>query len=252
MQINPTWQLALALVLLIGIAITISKVGRLAVGKQVAVAALRAIIQLALVSAVVVAAVQYWWTGLIFLVLMFGNAVWTTTGRVENRKTWGWTSLAMACGVIPVLAVIFLTGTAPFNGFAIVPIGSIIIGNVMTAHTLTGRRLFALLRDQMGVYEAALSLGFTRYEAMWYVIEPVKKEALIPNLDKTKTAGLVTLPGAFIGVLLGGGSPIQAGASQVLVLLGILCGQTLCVSVAHELIRRAKLLPDDLVTTMHH
>ena len=54
--------------------------------------------------------------------------------------------------------------------------------------------------------------------------------------DMAKTAGLVTLPGVFIGVLLGGGSPIQAGAWQVLVLIGIVCVQTLCVSVAHELI----------------
>ena len=56
----------------------------------------------------------------------------------------------------------------------------------------------------------------------------------------------MTLPGAFVGVLLGGGTPVQAGAAQVLVLFGLLAAQILTVVVAHQLIRRARLLPSDL------
>ena len=43
--------------------------------------------------------------------------------------------------------------------------------------------------------------------------------ALLPNLDSTRTVGLVTLPGAFVGVLLSTGSATQAGAVQILVLI---------------------------------
>ena len=71
-------------------------------------------------------------------------------------------------------------------------------------------------------------------------------EALIPGLDQVRTAGVVTLPGAFIGVLLGGGSPAQAAAAQVLVLMGIMASQTITAVVAERLIMAAKLLPDDL------
>lgn len=71
-------------------------------------------------------------------------------------------------------------------------------------------------------------------------------EALLPGLDQTCTVGLVTLPGAFVGVLLGGGTPVQAGAAQVLVLFGLLATQTLTGVVAHQLIRHALLLPPDL------
>jgi len=61
----------------------------------------------------------------------------------------------------------------------------------------------------------------------------------------------VTLPGAFVGVLLGGGSALQAGAAQALVLIGILAGQAVTVIVAHELIKGAKLLPEDLTSKLH-
>jgi len=63
-------------------------------------------------------------------------------------------------------------------------------------------------------------------------------------LDQTRTVGLVTLPGAFVGVLLGGGSPLEAGAAQLLVLLGLLAAQMLAVWCVTELVARGLLLDD--------
>ena len=70
-------------------------------------------------------------------------------------------------------------------------------------------------------------------------------EALVPGMDQTRTVGLVTLPGAFVGVLLGGGSPWQAGAAQVLVLVGLLLGQTISVAVTVELVAGGMLPPGE-------
>jgi putative ABC transport system permease protein len=56
----------------------------------------------------------------------------------------------------------------------------------------------------------------------------------------------VTLPGAFIGVMLGGGSPVQAATAQVLVLFGIMAAQTITVGVAERLMAARLLVPRDL------
>jgi ABC-type iron transport system FetAB permease component len=56
--------------------------------------------------------------------------------------------------------------------------------------------------------------------------------------------GLVTLPGAFVGVLLGGGSPLEAGAAQLLVLVGLLAAEVLAVWAVTELIARGAILDD--------
>ena len=53
----------------------------------------------------------------------------------------------------------------------------------------------------------------------------------------------MTLPGAFIGVMLGGGSPAQAATAQVLVLFGIMAAQTVTVGVAERLIAARRLVP---------
>jgi putative ABC transport system permease protein len=62
--------------------------------------------------------------------------------------------------------------------------------------------------------------------------------ALVPALDQTRTVGLVTLPGAFVGVLLGSGNPVQAGAAQLLVLIGLLAAETIAVLITTELVAR--------------
>jgi putative ABC transport system permease protein len=81
-----------------------------------------------------------------------------------------------------------------------------------------------------------------RAEAAYLVIQPTAREALTPGLDQTRTVGLVTLPGAFIGVMLGGGTPVQAGSAQVLVLLGLLAAQSVTAAVLLRLIARGRVV----------
>lgn len=251
MTVNLGAGLAIGLVLLVLLAVGASLAGRLGVAREQVAAAARAVVQLAVISLVVTWAVSTWWGGVLFACVMFAIGVWTTAGRVGARDRMGWVALAMACGVLPVLAIVFGSGASPFNGITVVALGGIVAGNMMTAHTLLGRRVFAELRQGQGSYEAALSLGFLRRDAIGLVIDRVLKEALVPNIDQTRTVGLVTLPGAFIGVLLGGGSPVQAGAAQVLVLIGIMAGQACTVTAAAELIRRGRIVPGDLVPLLH-
>lgn len=250
MTVTVGWGLLVALVVFVAIATVASRAAGLGLARAQAFAAVRAIVQLAAVSLVITVAVQSIWGALAFSAFMFSVGVWTTTSRVGARRAWPWTVVAMAAGVVPVLALVFVTGAAPLNGVSIVALGGIVIGNMMTGHTLAGRRCFAELRENRGIYEAALALGFTRRESIRRVLAPVVAEALIPNLDQTRTVGLVTLPGAFIGVLLGGGSPLQAGAAQVLVLIGVMAGQALTVTTAASLMERALLLPPDLAESL--
>jgi hypothetical protein len=94
----------------------------------------------------------------------------------------GWPVLVpLAAGAAPAGAVIVLGGTMPLTGVALLPFA------------------WMLPRD------AALE-----------VCRPTAGHALVPAMDQIRTVGLVTLPGAFVGVLLGGGSALQAGGTQPL------------------------------------
>ena len=66
----------------------------------------------------------------------------------------------------------------------------------------------------------------------------------MPALDQTRTVGLVTLPGAFVGMLLGGATPLAAGAVQLFVLVGILAVQAVAVAGTVELVARGTVPVD--------
>jgi len=122
----------------------------------------------------------------------------------------------------------------------------ILIGGAMTATTIAGKRSLDALRTRRGEYEAALSIGLDDRDAALLVARDDAALALVPGLDQTRTVGLVTLPGAFVGVLLGGGTPLQAAAAQVLVLVGLMAGQALTAAVLLRLIATAHVVRSDL------
>lgn len=243
---QPGPALAVALIILLALGLAASFAGGLHSGRSAATAAVRAVVQLAAVSLVITAVLSHIAWSAVFALVMFGVAVYTSSSRIGARRAWPWVAVTVASGVLPVLVVIFLSGAIPLDGPSLVPMAGIIIGGAMTATSLTGRRAFAALREEHGLYEAALSLGLPRPSAITEVVERHLPEALVPGLDQTRTVGLVTLPGAFVGVLLGGGTPLQAGAAQVIVLFGLLATQIITVVVAHTLIRTTRLLPADL------
>lgn len=243
---DPSWQLAVALGILLAIAIAASTDGDLRIRRETAVAAARATVQLLAVAAVVAVVLERWWAAVAFVCVMLGVATGTAAGRTGTRHRWPWVAVALVAGAGPVLAVIFALGAAPRETATIVSIGGIVIGNSMTAFVLAGRRAFSNLRERYGQAEGAMALGIPRAQALRFVVGHDAPEALAPVLDQTRTVGLVSLPGAFVGVLLGGGSATQAATAQLLVLVGLIAAQAVVVVAVIRLVGTGRLLPHDL------
>ena len=147
----------------------------------------------------------------------------------------------IALGAAPVIGLVLATGAVPMTGIALVPVCGIVIGGAMTATSLAGRRALDELSGRHGEYEAALSLGLLERDAAMELVRPAARHALVPATDQTRTVGLVTLPGAFVGVLIGSGNPVQAGAAQVLVLIGLLAAEAIAAVVTIELVARNRI-----------
>ena len=244
--IDPGWPVAAALLALMAITLAAHRVSGFGLGRSALVAGVRACLQLGVAAVVITSVIDSLPLSIALTVAMFSMAVVTTCRRVEAPGSWPWAAAAMAGGILPVLTVVLATGAVPLTGLAIIPIAGIVIGNAMTAHTLAGRRTFAALREEHSQYEACLSLGLLPAQGILEIVHRRTPEALLPGLDQVKTTGLVTLPGAFIGVMLGGGTPVQAATAQVLVLFGIMAAQTVTAGLAERLICARRLLPLDL------
>jgi putative ABC transport system permease protein len=204
-------------------------------------AAVRAVAQLAAVSAVITAVLVSLPLTAAFLVVMAAVATGTSAARTGVGVRGAWVGLAILSGVVPTVALLVVGGVVPLEGIALVPVGGILIGGAMTATTLSARRALDTLRDRHGEFEAALALGFTEPLAVRELVRAPAAEALVPALDQTRTVGLVTLPGAFVGMLLGGAPVWQAGALQLVVLLALLVVEVIAVVVVVELVAAGRV-----------
>lgn len=208
--------------------------GRLGSGLGQVTAGVRACAQLAVVGLIVGSVLESWALSLAFCALMLSVAAYTSAHRILGRATW-WTLVPISGGVLPGVLGMLATGLVPLKPISVIPVIGIVGGNSMVATSLAGKRIHDALRNRYGEYEAGLSIGLTSAEAADVVARDDAALALIPGMDQTRTVGLVTLPGAFVGALLGGASAWEAAAVQLLVLVALLVAQAISVLLTTEL-----------------
>jgi putative ABC transport system permease protein len=233
--------LGVAMVVLAAVAAAASAAGRLGRDRQIAVAVMRAAAQLALVSVVIAAILASGWLIALFVVFMYVVAARTAGRRMTRARSGWWAGGPILAGTLPVLAGLLVAGLLPPTGLAVIPVAGILIGGAMTATSLAGRGALGELAARRGEVEAALSVGLTDRDAALEICRPAASHALVPALDQTRTVGLVTLPGAFVGMLLGGASPVAAGAVQLFVLTALLTAEAIAVVLITELVARGRL-----------
>jgi len=202
-----------------------------------ALAVLRGTVQLALISLVLSGVIRdpLWIAAA--LVVMFGVATTTAARRLGTLRTrFLPVTLAMSAGIVGALGIVFLTGAIAFTPRYVLAVGGIVIGNAMTSATLSGRRFVESVDDRWDDVEGWLALGATPRQSTADLVRRAVHAAMVPSTDQTRTTGLVTLPGAFVGAIFGGVSPIEAGRFQIVVLAAIIAaGAIVATTLTHTL-----------------
>jgi putative ABC transport system permease protein len=200
----------------------------------------RASVQLTVVALLLRGILTVEWTVVAFLALMASTAAWTASGRL--RELWHGRRAA-ASGVVTgaalSLLLIFSLRLVDLEVRYLVAIAGIIIGNAMSAATLSGRNFLRGARQRRDEIEGWLALGATPAAAHLEIGREAVREALLPTLDQTRSTGLVTLPGAFVGALFGGASPAEAAQFQLVVLAGIALAMTTCGVIVTRILGRS-------------
>ena len=143
--------------------------------------------------------------------------------------------LGAATGLVPLLA----SGAFDTSPRELIPVAGILIGGAMAATSLTGRRLLDDLHGSVPLIETRLALGAPVQAALRPLVRQAARGGLIPALDQTKNVGLVTLPGTFVGLVLGGADPAEAARVQLTVLLALLGVEVVAAVACALLVARA-------------
>lgn len=152
----------------------------------------------------------------LFMVVVAGYTAGQRAKHVPRGKYVAGASILVGTAVTMFLLV--LLKVFPFTPRYIIPVAGMMVGNSMTVTGVTMKRLRDDIRTQMSLVETALALGATPRQA---TLEQVKRSlviALSPVLDNAKTVGLISLPGAMTGLIMGGASPAEAIQLQIVVM----------------------------------
>lgn len=188
-----------------------------------ALAIVRGAAQLAAISLVLTGVIRSPVLIAVALTVMFSVAVLTAARRLGSaRRMVLPVAVAMGAGVLLAGTVVFATGAIDLSPRYALAVGGIVIGNAMTIATISGRRFRELVDDQWDEVEGWLALGAAPRQATARLVRRAVSAALVPTVDQTRTTGLVTLPGAFVGAVFGGVSPLEAGRFQIVVLAAIM------------------------------
>lgn len=192
----------------------------------------RAAVQLSVVALILRGVLAVPWTAAAFVVLMLTTASWTSTGR--TRELWHGRRaavLGVVAGSTLSLGAVLALGLTELDARYVVATAGILIGNAMSASTLAGRNFLRASRARAPEVEGWLALGASPAAAHADIAREAVRESLLPTLDQARSTGLVTLPGAFVGALFGGASPVEAAEFQLVVLAGIALAMTVTAVV---------------------
>jgi len=244
--------------LLVGVALVVSRIRGAGLERDISVATLRSFTQLLAVGFVLdfVFAGHGALTPVVLLV-MIGTATLTSGARGRRIPGAYWiavTAVSVAAG--STLGVLLLLGIVPAAPRAAIPLGSMIISNAMNTTSLVMGRLRDDLAAHRREVEAHLCLGETATEAAAIWHRAALRSGMLPTIDQTKVVGLVALPGAMTGMLLAGASASSAIRLQMVVMYMLLGGNAFAALVAgrltisrlftadHQLIRAVRRVAD--------
>ncbi|CAH8265026.1 unnamed protein product [Arabidopsis lyrata] len=152
----------------------------------------------------------------LFMVSVAGYTAGQRAKHVPRGKYVAGLSILAGTSITMILLVVL--NVFPFTPRYMIPIAGMLVGNAMTVTGVTMKQLRDDIKMQLNLVETALALGATPRQATLQQVKRALVISLSPVLDSCKTVGLISLPGAMTGMIMGGASPLEAIQLQIVVM----------------------------------
>ena len=237
----PSWWGVAASVALVVAAVLVSYREQLGLGRELVVASVRAVVQLAAVGALL--GVLFDHTGLA------GSLLWVVGMVIVGARVAGRRARALprsslvagasiAVGVTGTLGLLVLAQVIDAEPRVVVPVGGMVVSAATRGTTVVLLRLADEIVSGRRQIEARLALGLPGSQAFAPHRRLALRAALVTDIDTVRTVGLISLPGAMTGLLLAGVDPFTAIRYQVVVMYMLLGAVAVSSAVAAELATR--------------
>jgi putative ABC transport system permease protein len=147
----------------------------------------------------------------------------------------------LTTAIVSLLILIF-SNIVPYEPRYVIPLMGMVIGNSMNTVHLTLNKIIDIVKSNRDELWGYLSLGATEFQALKPFIKNAINSAIIPQMNRTKSVGIIFIPGAMTGMLLSGADPIYAAEIQIVIMWMILSGAVIsglliCYLMYKELVK---------------
>lgn len=239
-------QVALASVALL-LVIAISAWLGLGIVKELMIASLRTVIQLSLIGLVLawIFAREQWYEVLAILTFMTLIASIAAKNRVKKPyQGLIWDTMAavfVSSWVVAIFGGWWVLSTPHHAWFlpqVMIPLLGLILGNSLTAVSLSMNQLVNSLHREQTMINSLLALSASPWEAARGYVVAAIQNGIIPTINSMMVVGLVSLPGMMTGQILAGANPHQAVLYQIITMFLIATSSTLGCTIGTLLVFR--------------
>ena len=230
---------------LIAIVLIVSWRLRLRLTSTLLLAAVRTVVQLSFIGLILawIFAREQWYEVLLILTIMTLIAGSAARNRVKRSYKGLFVDTLMAVSIsavlVTIIAISLILRVQPwYTPQFIIPILGLILGNSLTAISLTSNQLIEAFHEQQARIEMMLSLSARPFEAVHEQIRAAIVNGMTPTLNSMLVVGIVSLPGMMTGQILAGADPTQAVRYQIVTMFLICVSSTLGCTISSLLIYR--------------
>ncbi|ESK89746.1 abc transporter [Moniliophthora roreri MCA 2997] len=199
------------------------------VGFSLLTAALRCVVQLAIVGTIlrkVFEANNPWAVaGITFLLNLLGTIeIFFNKAKKRHDGMFPSVLLSMLCSTIPIsiIGARFAMSADPFwTPSNFIPVVGMLCGSTINGIIVSTTYVLKELSDNRHVVETYLAYGASRTEATRPILISALRFALTPTINQMSVLGIIAIPGMMTGAILGGADVEQAAKLQTVIMFMI-------------------------------
>ena len=140
------------------------------------------------------------------------------------------------------LTILLIPRVIEFKPVYVITLMGMVIGNTMNTVHLALDKIIDMVKSERDVLWGYLALGASEIEALRPFIKNAVKSAVIPQMNRTKSVGVIFIPGAMVGMLLSGANPLYAAEIQIIIMWmvlssSVISGILICYLMYRDIIR---------------
>jgi putative ABC transport system permease protein len=245
------WADVLIALGLIAVAVGLTYFQGFGLERDLLVGTLRCLVQLVILGYVLVYLfrLESLWITTGILVVMALAAAFTARGRIKRPYPGAvpvlWFSITVGSfAALAYITVLTMRNPAALTARYLIPLGGMVIGNVLNGLSLSGERFRSDLAAQRDRVECLLALGATSDRAAADCTRAAFVAGMIPTINALMVIGLIQIPGIMVGQVLSGVDPLIAARYQLLIMFMLVGGKVVALSLALRLGARRYFTPD--------